>query len=166
MTDDPQTASIAPRRRPLLLALLAGLGSAAAIGLMEWLAVSANYPLAIIPFATSIVLVIGLPDAEPSQPRALVGGHLVATIVGLVVVKLAGPSAWAAAVAVGLAVAAMMLTGTMHPPAGINPLLVVINNLSWPFLLVPVLAGALLLAAFAFAWHRLSGRCDWPARWW
>jgi CBS-domain-containing membrane protein len=166
MTDDPQTASITARRRPLLLALLAGLGSAAAIGIMEWLSVSADYPLAIIPFATSIVLVIGLPDAEPSQPRALVGGHLVATIAGLVVVKLAGPSAWAAAVAVGLAVAAMMLTGTMHPPAGINPLLVVINNLSWPFLLMPVLAGALLLAAFAFAWHRLSGRSDWPRRWW
>ncbi|MFZ5732773.1 MAG: HPP family protein [Pseudomonadota bacterium] len=166
MTDDPQTASITARRRPLLLALLAGLGSAAAIGIMEWLSVSADYPLAIIPFATSIVLVIGLPDAEPSQPRALVGGHLVATIAGLVVVKLAGPSAWAAAVAVGLAVAAMMLTGTMHPPAGINPLLVVINNLSWPFLLMPVLAGALLLAAFTFAWHRLSGRSDWPRRWW
>lgn len=168
MADDPQTAPFhaASRRRPLVLALVAGLGSALAIGAMEWLSVSADYPLAIIPFATSIVLVIGLPDAAPSQPRALIGGHLIATIVGLAVVKLAGPSVWAAAAAVGLAVAAMMLTGTMHPPAGINPLLVVLNNLSWPFLIAPVLAGALLLALFAFVWHRLSGRRDWPARWW
>ncbi len=168
MADDPQTAPLhaASRWRPLVLALVAGLGSALAIGAMEWLSVSADYPLAIIPFATSIVLVIGLPDAEPSRPRALIGGHLVATIVGLVVVKLAGPSVWAAAAAVGLAVAAMMLTGTMHPPAGINPLLVVLNNLSWPFLIAPVLAGALLLALFAFIWHRLSGRHDWPERWW
>lgn len=168
MADDPQTAPFhaASRWRPLVLALVAGLGSALAIGAMQWLSVSANYPLAIIPFATSIVLIIGLPDAEPSQPRALIGGHLVATVAGLVVLKLAGPSAWAAAAAVGLAVVVMMLTGTMHPPAGINPLLVVINNLSWPFLFVPVMAGALLLAAFAFVWHRLSGRRDWPQHWW
>jgi len=34
-----------------------------------------------------------------------------------------------AALAVGLAVPAMYVTGTFHPPAGINPLLVVFNNL-------------------------------------
>lgn len=145
--------------------VIAGLGSALAIGGMEWLSVAADYPLIIIPFATSIVLVIALPDAEPAQPRALIGGHLVSTIAGLVVVMLTGPSAWAAAAAVGLAVFAMVITDTMHPPAGINPLLVVLNNLSWPFLIAPVLAGALLLALFAFIWHRLSGRPDWPARW-
>jgi CBS-domain-containing membrane protein len=68
------------------------------------------------PFATSIVLVLGTPDAGPAQPRALVGGHLVSTRVGL-----------------------------------------------------PV--GALLLAAFACAWHNLIGRRSrnpvaWPAPWW
>jgi CBS-domain-containing membrane protein len=56
----------------------------------------------------------------------------------------------------------MYLTDTFHPPAGINPLLVVSNNLPWSFLLAPVLAGALLLAAFAFAWHRWVSRRPWP----
>ena len=95
------------------------------------------------------MLVIGSPDAEPAQPRALIGGHVVSTLVGLLVLKLTGPSAWAAAAGVGLAVLAMYLTGTFHPPAGINPLLVISNNLPWSFLFVPVLAGALLLTAFA-----------------
>jgi len=149
-----------------VLGVLAGLGSALAIGAMEWLSVMADYPLAVIPFATSIVLVIGLPDAGPSQPRALIGGHLVSTLAGILVVKIAGPGAFAAAVAVGLAVFAMVMTDTMHPPAGINPLLVVLNGLSWPFLIAPVAAGAVLLAAFALIWHRLSGRSDWPSRWW
>ncbi len=36
----------------------------------EWLSVASHYPLAIIPFATSIVLVIGSPETEPAQPRA------------------------------------------------------------------------------------------------
>ena len=151
-------------RSGLKVALLAGGGAALAIAAMEWSSVAMQFPLAIIPFATSIVLVMSQPDAAPAQPRALIGGHLVATLVGLVVVKLTGPSPWAAAVAVGLAVAAMMLTGTLHPPAGINPLLVVSGNLSWSYLLMPVLAGALLLTAFAMLWHSVTRGRRWPER--
>ena len=132
---------------------------------MEWLSATSHYPLVIIPFATSIVLVIGSPEAEPAQPRALIGGHIISTLVGLMVLKLTGPQAWAAAAAVGLAVLAMAVTGTFHPPAGINPLLVVSNNLPWSFLIAPVLAGALLLAAFAYLWHRWMLRRRWPTYW-
>src|SRR5882757_2680630 len=116
-------------RRAALAGAVAGLGAAIAIGGMEWFSLAAHYPLAVIPFATSIVLVIGSPDAEPAQPRALIGGHVVSTLVGLAVLKVTGPGIWAAAAGVGLAVLAMYLTGTFHPPAGINPLLVISNNL-------------------------------------
>jgi CBS-domain-containing membrane protein len=146
-------------------AVAAGLGVAFAIGGMEWSSLASHYPLVLIPFATSIVLVIGSPDVEPAQPRALIGGHLVATLVGFVVLRLAGPQAWAAAAAVGLAVLAMYLTGTFHPPAGINPLLVVSGGLPWSFLLAPVLAGAVSLTAFAYVWHRWILRRPWPLRW-
>jgi CBS-domain-containing membrane protein len=142
----------------------AGLGGAIAIGGMEWASRAFGYPLAMIPFATSIVLVIGSPDAEPAQPRALIGGHLVATVVGVAVVKLTGPHAFAAAMAVGLSILAMYLTRTFHPPAGIDPLLVVVNGFGWSFLLFPVLAGALSLTLFAYAWHRLLRRRPWPPR--
>ena len=64
--------------RNILAGAIAGVGGAIAIGVMEWFSVAAHYPLAVIPFATSIVLVIGSPEAEPAQPRALVGGHFVA----------------------------------------------------------------------------------------
>jgi CBS-domain-containing membrane protein len=146
-------------------AAAAGLGVAFAIGGMAWSSLAAHYPLVLIPFATSIVLVVGSPDVEPAQPRALVGGHLVATLVGLLVLHLAGPQAWAAAAAVGLAVLAMYHTGTFHPPAGINPLLVVSGGLPWSFLVAPVLSGALLLMAFAYLWHRLILGRAWPLRW-
>ena len=56
--------------RNTLAGAVAGLGAALAIGSMEWLSVASHYPLVIIPFATSIVLVIGSPEAEPAQPRA------------------------------------------------------------------------------------------------
>ena len=141
-------------------------GGALCIGLMEYLSVRAEYPLMTIPFATSIVLVMGTPEAAPAQPRALIGGHLVATLIGLLVVKLVGPSPWAAAVAVGLAIAAMHATGTFHPPAGIDALIVVTSGLSWGFLLAPVAAGAVLLTVCTWAWHNLVGRTPWPRQWW
>lgn len=154
------------------LAILAGAaGGAIAIATMEAFSISTAFPLVTIPFATSIVVVLGSPKAEPAQPRALVGGHLVSTLVGLLIVKLCGPAPWAAALAVGLAMVAMHLTGTFHPPAGIDPLVVVVNNMSWSFVVVPVGAGALLLTLFAFAWHNLVARGankgdTWPTRWW
>ncbi len=125
-----------------------------------------------IPFATSIVTVLGSPKAKPAQPRALIGGHLISTFVGLPIVKFFDPGPWAAALTVGLALVAMDLTGTFHPPPGIDPLVVVVvNDMSWDFLVAPVGIGAMLLALFAFAWHNLVARGanrgnTWPARWW
>jgi CBS-domain-containing membrane protein len=111
-----------PFSRTHLLAVTAGAaGGALAIATMEAFSVRTAFPLVAIPFATSIVLVLGTPKAEPAQPRALIGGHLISTLVGLLVVKIAGPAAWAAALAVGLAMIAMHLTGTFHPPAASIP---------------------------------------------
>jgi CBS-domain-containing membrane protein len=154
-------------KRVDLLGILAGAaGGAVAIAVMELLSTASGYSLMAVPFATSIVLVMGTPEAEPAQPRALVGGHVLATIVGLCVLKLAGPTPWAAALAVGLAMAAMHATRSFHPPAGIDPLVVVTNNMPWSFLLVPVGVGVVLLAIFALLWHNLIRRGSWPARWW
>jgi CBS-domain-containing membrane protein len=158
--------------RKRFLATLAGAaGGAIAIAIMEAFSATTAFPLMAIPFATSIVTVLGSPQAEPAQPRALIGGHLVSTVVGVLVVKLCGPALWAAALAVGLAMIAMHLTDTFHPPAGIDPLVVVVNDMSWSFLVVPVGIGALMLALFAVTWHNLVARGPnrgdtWPTRWW
>ena len=153
--------------RGVWLAVLAGAaGGTVAIGLMEYFAARNTMPVMAVPFATSIVLVLGSPEAEAAQPRALIGGHLISTLVGLLMLYVAGPAPWAAALAVGIAMVAMHATRTFHPPAGIDPLLVVINAMPWSFLLVPVAAGALALALFAYVWHLAVRRFDWPARWW
>jgi CBS-domain-containing membrane protein len=142
-------------------AAAAGLGVAFAIGGMEWSSLAAHYPLVLIPFATSIVLVVGSPDVEPAQPRALVGGHLVwsdfscSTWRG----RKPGPpprSDWPCS---------RCTSQERSTPAGINPLLVVSGGLPWSFLVAPVLSGALLLMAFAYLWHRLILGRAWPLRW-
>ncbi len=146
-------------------------GGGFAILAMHFLAGAGNMPVALVPFATSIVLVLGMPEAPPAQPRAIVGGHLLSTLVGLAVSLLAGPSPWAAALAVGLAMFLMFATRTMHPPAGIDPLIIVNDSLPWTFFFIPVLAGTVLLVCFAFIWHnaprsRASPHRAWPERWW
>jgi hypothetical protein len=73
----------------------------------------------------------------------------VSTFVGLLIVKFFGSGPWAAVLAVGLAIRAF------HPPAGIDPPVVVVNDMSWDFLVAPVGIGALLLALFAFSCHNL-----------
>lgn len=141
-------------------------GGSLAIGLMYFLSLQTEFPLAAIPFATSIVLVTGTPEAQPARPRALVGGHILSAVVGVLAVKIAGPEAWVAALAVGVAMLAMLATDSFHPPAGINPLIIVINGMSWGFVLVPVAAGALLLLAYAVVWTNVVRRSRWPERWW
>jgi CBS-domain-containing membrane protein len=152
------------RRYGLMVAGAAG--GSLAIGLMYYLSIQAEFPLASVPFATSIVLVTGTPEAAPAQPRALIGGHVLSAIVGVIALKLAGPEAWVAALAVGAAMLAMLATDSFHPPAGINPLIIVMNSMPWTFVLVPVAAGALLLFAYTYVWTNFVRRTRWPQRWW
>jgi hypothetical protein len=114
--------------RPWIAILAGAAGGAVAIAIMEFLAERSSVPLAFIPFATSIVLVMGSPEAKPAQPRALIAGHLLSTAAGLSMVMVAGPQPWAAAIAVGMAIGIMHMTDSFHPPAGINPLLIVLND--------------------------------------
>ncbi|HRF08786.1 MAG TPA: HPP family protein [Xanthobacteraceae bacterium] len=146
------------------------LGGAVGIYAMMFLAEMGHLPIALVPFATSVVNVIALPDALPGQPRALIGGHLISAFVGLSVLTVFGSSAFTAALAVGIAILAMHLTRTMHPPAGINPLIIVTASLPWSFLLVPVLAGVVILTGLAYIWHGIENHFvdqqgKWPARW-
>ena len=108
-------------RGQAIIAIAGAAGAAVAVAVMELASFNTEFPLVMIPFATSIVLVMGSPEAEPAQPRPLVVGHLVSTLVGLLVLQLTAPGHWAAAVAVGLAMVAMHATRTFHPPAGIDP---------------------------------------------
>lgn len=161
----PDRAAAAGRRR-LALWCWQGLGGALAVGTMEVAAWLGETPLALLPFVTSIVLVLGMPEAEAAQPRAVVGGHVVSALVGVVVLALFGTSQPAAAAAVGIAMVAMRVTGTLHPPAAINPIIVVVEAMRPSFVLVPVALGAVLLVGYAFGWHNLARRRSWPLRWW
>lgn len=134
---------------------LRAVAAAGAIALMMWLSDISNQPLDGIPFATSIVLVMAVPEAEFSQPRNVICGHLICAACGVAAAYLpTGP--WQVPAAVASGVLLMLATRTMHPPAGINALLPVTHGFGWGFLLNPVAIGAVLLVAYAFAFSWLA----------
>lgn len=47
-----------------------------------------------------------------------------------------------------LAIALMMATGTVHPPAGSNPVIVFLLQPGWGFLLLPTLLGSLVVLLY------------------
>jgi CBS-domain-containing membrane protein len=134
------------------------IGGALGIALMIALAGVANLPLMLAPFTTSIVLVMSARGSAFARPRNVVGGHVLSALAGLVVLHVLGETPWFAALAVGIAIAAMQATDTMHPPAGINALIMVVAHPAWTFLFVPVLAGAICLVLFARGYHAMV---DW-----
>jgi len=145
--------------------LLAGLGGGVATLVLFSLAQWSGLAFVMAPFGATCVLAFALPDSPLSQPRSIVGGHLIATAVGLAVGSLLGVAPWTMALAVGLAIALMLATRTTHAPAGADPLLVMLAMPGWSFLLTPVLTGTLALVAVAFAYHRITGRRDYPKYW-
>jgi CBS-domain-containing membrane protein len=158
-------ARLMNQMRRLVPVIAAAVGGGLAVAAMLLISDHSGYPLMLIPFATSILVVFGSPEAAPAQPRALIGGHVISALVGLIALKLFGTHAWVAAFAVGMAMIAMHLTRTFHPPAGIDPILVVTHALPASFLLAPVALGAIALALFAAVWHRLVTKVPWPQRW-
>lgn len=144
--------------------LFRALGGGGAIALMIWLSKTSGVPLMWIPFATSIVMVMGSPEAPPAQPLRILGGHMVCAAAGIACTLLLGFDIWIAALAITVAIALMHVMDVFHPPAGITPVIIVMSKASPLFILSPVLVGASLLIVYALLFHRLTGE-KWPENW-
>lgn len=146
------------RARPWQAALLAGFGGFLTIGMLATINATEALPLLIAPFGASCVLVFGVPASPFARPRNVIGGHLVTALMGLIAVSLLGAGPLGIAAGVGLAIAAMMVTDTVHPPAGANPIVVALSHAGWSFLAAPVLLGAVAIVAVGLVYNRLVGR--------
>ena len=76
-----------------------------------------------------------------------------------------GAGWWVMALAVGTAVALMLLLRVPHPPAGSNPLIVMLGGVGWDFLITPTLAGSLILVAVALVYNNLGKGRRYPTYW-
>ncbi len=120
---------------------------------MEWLSAFAGEPLSRVPFVTSIVLVMTIPQSEAARTYAVLVGHASACAAGYAALHLIGAGTEASAVGVGLAGLLMLLLRAPHPPAGIDAFLIAGHDLPLGWSLSPVLAGCVLLVGFSQAWR-------------
>jgi CBS-domain-containing membrane protein len=157
--------AVRPPRPALAHILKAGAGGAIAIAGVALIALFSGQPWVLGSFGASCVMLFAYPDLPFSQPRHVLGGHLLSSFIGLACLHLLGPHWWALALAVALAIGAMVWLRVPHPPAGSNPVIVFLGLPGWGFLLFPTLAGVVLLLAVALVYNNLTREPAYPTYW-
>ncbi|MFE0464196.1 HPP family protein [Kitasatospora sp. NPDC058965] len=161
----PVLPSTTPRPQPLHV-LRATAFAIGALVLLVGVGLLLHEPLLIPPLAASAALVHGAPTLPLSQPRNLVGGHLLAAVIGFATLAVTGRSGWGAAVAAGLALGAMMLTHLSHSPAAATSVIVVLQAPHpLPFLPLLALATALLVAIGLLPGRIAAHPVRYPTSW-
>ncbi len=140
-------------------------GALAAICIVAFATVSTARPLVLGSFGASCVLLFGFPDNPFSQPRNVIGGHFLASLTGLVFLSLLGSSWLSMGLAAANATVLMHVTRTLHPPAGSNPVIVMLAAPGWGFLMTPTLLGAAILVAVALVLNNLFEDDAYPRYW-
>ena len=146
-------------------ALSAGIASAATLGVALALLRLSDAPLMFFSLGGSCVIVFGMPDSPMAQPRSLVGGHVIGAATGLAFSHLFGGGIVVMSCAVATALALMMLTETIHSPAGGNPLIVISARSGWSSLMDPVAIGVAVLLIGAAIYHRAWLNRRYPKTW-
>ncbi len=136
------------------------------IGLIAYLSVTSGVAFLIPSFGASSAILFIIPASAYAQPRSVVGGHLIASLVGLVFYYYLGTTWWTLSLAVGAAAVAMQVSRTLHPPAAADPLFFMMQgDLSWMSVLMPTLVGCLLLVLFAFVYYNWIVKKPYPQYW-
>lgn len=133
----------------------AWLGALIAISLLGLLSAWSHYPLIAAPLGASSVLLFGHPESPLAQPRNLVAGNTLAALISVSCVLLFGTAPWVMGLAVALTIVSGQMLRCLHPPAGAVGLLGVLLGAKPSFVLMPVLAGSLLLLLVAVALSQL-----------
>ncbi len=144
----------------------AWLGALIAITLLGLLSAWSHYPLIAAPLGASSVLLFGHPESPLAQPRNLVAGNTLAALISVGCVMLFGTAPWVMGLAVALTIASGQMLRCLHPPAGAVALLGVLLGARPGFVLMPVLAGSLLLLLMAVALSQLFPATNpYPHHW-
>ncbi len=161
----PQSRTLLPPAPPLRQIARSWLGGLLAIAAVAYLAQVTHSPLMLGSFGASCVLLFGFPESPFSQPRNVIAGHLLSSLTGLIFFTLWGAEWWNMALALATAIGVMQLTRTVHPPAGSNPIIIMLSQPQWGFLLMPTLLGVLALQLVALLFHRTLGHRSYPSYW-
>jgi CBS-domain-containing membrane protein len=135
------------------------------IGLLTWVGQDTHMLWVLGSFGASAVLVFGFPHMPFAQPRNIIGGYLLSVLLGLAGFHFLGDNLPALAFTSATAIALMMLTGTVHPPAGSTPILIYLLQPDGQLLVLAALGGSAVMVLAAVLYHRASKRHEYPVYW-
>ena len=144
--------------------LIAGIFSIFTIGILTFLTYKTELGIFLLAsFGSSMVLLYGYPESPFAQPKNVFFGHLVTASIGVFFVNLIPlPLYINIPLAVGFGVGLMILLNVTHPPAGGNPVIVIIGSVSLDYIFSPVITGSVIIIIFAFVINRYILKKSYP----
>ena len=148
----------------LIKSFIAALFSAITIGILTYLTYKTQYGVFLIAsFGSSMVLLFGYPESPFAQPKNIFFGHLLTSIVGVLFVNFIPlPIYITIPLAVGIGVGLMIFFNITHPPAGGNPIIVIMGGVSFNYLLSPIITGSIIVLIFGIILNRFIAKKKYP----
>ena len=154
-------------KNDIFKAFLVGFFSSITIGALTVLTYKTSLGLFLVTsFGSSMVLLYGFPESPFAQPKNIFFGHLLTSIVGVIFLYFVPlPIYLLIALSVGTGVFLMIFLKVTHPPAGGNPIIVIIGSVSFDYLLNPIITGSLLIIFFGIILNRFILHKKYPNSW-
>ena len=145
---------------------VAGIFSSITIGILALLTYKTTFGVFLIAsFGSSMVLLYGHPESPFAQPKNVFFGHLITALVGVIFVNyISLPIYINIALAVGAGIFFMILLNVVHPPAGGNPIIVIIGSASYEYLISPIIFGCILILLLAILINKLILKKNYPLK--
>ena len=152
------------KKELLIKSLTAALFSAITIAALSLLTYKTQYGIFLIAsFGSSMVVLFGYPESPFAQPKNIFFGHLLTSLVGvLFVIFIPLPIFISIPLAVGIGVGLMILLNVPHPPAGGNPIIVIMGSVSFDFLINPIISGTIIILIFGIILNRIILKKKYP----
>ena len=154
-------------KKNLKRAIQAFIFSIITIGTISYLSFETPYGLFLAgSFGSSMVLLFGYPESPFAQPKNVFFGHFITSLVGVIVFQFVPLDQYIQiALSVALGIFLMIILDVTHPPAGGNPIIVILTASSYDFLLNPIILGSLIIIMYAILLNRFILKKNYPSNW-
>ena len=151
-------------KKLLIQSIIAGIFSFLTILILTFLTYKTPYGLFIIAsFGSTMVLLYGYPESPFAQPKNIILGHFLTSLIGIIFLNFVPlPIFINIPLAVGFGVMLMILLKVTHPPAGGNPIIVIIGSVSYDYLLTPVIVGSIVVILFGVIINKFLLKKKYP----
>ena len=146
--------------------IVSGISAALVIGVLAFLTLRTSAGIWLMfSFGATVFIVFVLYNLETAQPKNIFFGHLVSVLVGIIFNETIGFSFYSLGLSVGVAVALMVYLKVMHPPAASNPLVVLFTDVSFDFILFPIITGTIVIILMSVLINKIILKRNYPTKW-